>query len=152
MTTREILRILHLILTLWFHGRDIIHSFIHSFNSFSQRPHIVKQSIYKYCYGWIWRAYRYDVVICTAGPPMTMTEMAKESLEGQRIRFENDREVPFNLGPDHGSTTRFGVLEVVDTYDEKYLLAHSLMCNESDGRLVQLLIIIMFLFYFAGWG
>ena len=65
---------------------------------------------------------------------MTMAEMAMESLKEQIIRLENNREVPFNIGTNHGSTTRIGDHEIVDTYDEKYLLAHSLMCSESDGR------------------
>ena len=69
---------------------------------------------------------------------MTMAEVAKEKLKGQSIILENNREVHFNLGADHGSTTRFGVLEIVDTYKEKYLLAYCLMCNGSEGMPVQL--------------
>ena len=64
---------------------------------------------------------------------MTLAEIAKEKVEGQRIILENNGKVRFNVGADRTSATRFGVLEVVDTYDEKYLLAYSLVCNEREG-------------------
>ena len=62
---------------------------------------------------------------------MTMTEIAQERLEGQRIILENDKMVHFNSGADHGSSKRFGVLEILDTYEEKYLLAYSMTSGEN---------------------
>ena len=41
------------------------------------------------------------------------------------MMFENDDKISFSFGPDEGAEINFGKMKVTDTYDERYLVGHS---------------------------
>ncbi|KAK2184632.1 hypothetical protein NP493_259g00004 [Ridgeia piscesae] len=47
-----------------------------------------------------------------------------------KMMFENDEKVSFSFGPDQGANISFGVMRVIDVYDERYLVGHSI----CDGK------------------
>ena len=46
--------------------------------------------------------------------------------------FEKDQPVSFQIGADLGSTAKLGVLTVIQTYEEKYLLANTIFGRKTD--------------------
>ena len=42
-----------------------------------------------------------------------------------QMMFENDEKVSFSFGPDEGAEINFGKMKVIDVYDERYLVGHS---------------------------
>ena len=43
-----------------------------------------------------------------------------------KMMFENDEKVSFSFGPDQGAEISFGLMRVIDVYDERYLVGHSI--------------------------
>lgn len=72
------------------------------------------------------------VLICLAGSSMSMcTIINDDDFRGQKIRFEDDIQVPFNFGAKDGSFEQFGEMEIIESYSEKYLLCHSIVKSRS---------------------
>ena len=42
-----------------------------------------------------------------------------------KMMFENDEKVSFSFGPDEGAEINFGKMKIIDVYDERYLVGHS---------------------------
>jgi len=61
---------------------------------------------------------------------MTLGEVIENGCCGQQILFERNQSVTFLLGADSRSTTQFGLIEVIDSYDEKYLLGRLVLACE----------------------
>ena len=49
------------------------------------------------------------------------------------MMFEYDDKISFSFGPDEGAEINFGKMKVIDTYDERYLVGHSV----SEGAFCQ---------------
>ena len=47
------------------------------------------------------------------------------------MTFVNDEKVSFTFGPDDGAEINFGKMKVVDVYEERYLVAHSVFDGMS---------------------
>jgi len=52
-----------------------------------------------------------------------------------KMMFENDEKVSFSFGPDQGAEISFGVMRVIDVYDERYLVGHSI-CDGVFSSLI----------------
>ena len=48
------------------------------------------------------------------------------------IVLENDRSVSLNVGPVTVGTAELGVMEIIDDYEEKYLLAHTVDAGRHE--------------------
>lgn len=60
-----------------------------------------------------------------------MEEVEFQSGKKYFIRAEQNKKMFFQVGSDAGNNARFGVMEIIDTYEEKYLLGHPL-CNSKS--------------------
>ena len=47
-----------------------------------------------------------------------------------KMMFENDEKVSFSFGPDEADEINFGKMKVIDVYDERYLVGHSVWHGE----------------------
>ena len=79
---------------------------------------------------------------------MTLAEMAHEKLEGQRIALENHLNVFFTVAYSDTNSRCSGVLEVLDTYNEKYLLAYQLISNNNEGSSLKMVLFFNMNLYF----
>ena len=73
-------------------------------------------------------------------PAVPLAKLFDENGEGQRIKLQNNQSVPLIFagqstgeGARECTRTVFGVLEVTSSYDEEYLLGHSIV-NGSDAN------------------
>jgi hypothetical protein len=78
-----------------------------------------------------------DDVVCSKveNTALTLSQLQYDVKNGGlvKLQVQNDEPVLVNVGP-HGQTglnERLGSLEVVDCYDEKYLVAHSIASGNS---------------------
>ena len=56
----------------------------------------------------------------------------KANIKGSvSMMFVNDEKLSFTFGPDDGAEINFGKMKVVDVYEERYLVAHSLFDGMS---------------------
>lgn len=63
------------------------------------------------------------------GPPVPISEVVDvfyKSSSEVKLMFEKNQPVSFQIGADLGSTAKLGVLTVIQTYEEKYLLANTI--------------------------
>jgi len=59
-----------------------------------------------------------------------LMEMIKEKGNPIQVIFENNMAVTYLNGAERGNVVKFGKIEIVDTYEEKYLLAYAII----DGK------------------
>lgn len=50
--------------------------------------------------------------------------------DSPKLVVENDKKVDFTEGPSYEFTSRLGKLELVDTYDEEYLVAFTIVVGQ----------------------
>ena len=51
------------------------------------------------------------------------------------LMFENDTPVSFSFGPDMGANVNLGKMVIVDVYDERYLVGHSVINGELSQQI-----------------
>ena len=64
-----------------------------------------------------------------------LVEKLTSSCEPISAMFENNKNVSYQLGADHGRMAQFGKLEIIDAYEEKYLLTYAV----QGGKLERLM-------------
>lgn len=71
-----------------------------------------------------------------AVPIKEVVDVLKKSSESVQIMFEDDQKVSFNIGADLGNNAKLGVLEIEDTYEEKYLLCYTVHAGEIYSKTI----------------
>lgn len=63
---------------------------------------------------------------------MSLTDLPPSELVGKWIQFEDNQKIAFSSLADLGSAASTGLVEVIDVYDENYLIAYALMADDDE--------------------